>query len=467
MAVAAPEHGRSALRVDTIVAPITAAGFGERSAVRLSGPEAFALMEDVLDVSRPPRPGSLGSGSLPLGDGVLAEVTLLGFRAPRSLTGEDVVEVHLVGWPVLVAELVRRLVAAGARPAERGEFTRRAVATGAMDLASGLAVGRLVGARDAEDVAAAAAQLTGGLAARHAELRDALLSTLALIEAHVDFEEEDTEAVGEQDVRAGLLAARTIASRLEHECSERPPSDGETDVALLGPPNAGKSALFLALCPGASTTVSPIAGTTRDALEARIVRDGRRFRVLDGPGCSTRWHADAADAPRDAQAGLDRQAAELYVANIPRQAVVLDVTDATLPDEPEQHARRVELAGDRARLVVRNKCDLLPAGGAAASGTLLVSALRGIGLEALWSAIAAAAPAPHAPDLATRAELRAVAAVAPLLEVSLAEPLVGALPVVAMALREAVQHLDDEAQVAADLDEEVLDRIFAGFCVGK
>jgi len=451
----------SAPGVDTIVAPITAAGAGERGAVRLSGSQAFPLGAQVLEVLRAPKPGHTGAGRLPLGDGVHADVMLLVFRAPRSLTGEDVVEMHLVGWPALVDELVHRLVAAGARPAERGEFTRRAIATGASDLPSGLAVGRLVGARDAEEAAAAAAQLGGGLAARHAELRDALLSVLSLIEAHVDFEEEDTEAVGEEELREGLLVAQRIAARLARDCAIRPPSDGETDVALLGPPNAGKSALFLALCPGASTTVSPVAGTTRDALEARVVRDGRRFRVLDGPG--VRAHVD--DAPADAEGDLDRRAMELYVAGLPRHAIVLDVVDATADEDPAGCALRATWIGARPRVAVHNKGDLLPED--VSPEGLTVSALTGAGLDALWYAIAAAAPAPRAPDLATRGEARAVAAALPLIDEALSAPLAGALPVVALALREALQHLDDEAQVAADLDEEVLDRIFAGFCVGK
>lgn len=451
--------------IDTIVAPITAAGFGQRAAVRLSGPEAWALAEEVLQTSEAPRPGRSVAARLDLGDGIAADVTLLAFRAPRSLTGEDVIEFHLVGWPVLVTDLVARLVAAGARPAERGEFTRRAVATGRMDLAAGLAVGRLVGARDAEEAAAAAFQLAGGLAARHAELREALLSTRALIEAHVDFEEEDTESVGEDDVRAGLLAARDIALRLARECVERPPSDGETDIALFGPPNAGKSALFLALCPGADTTVSPVAGTTRDTLEARVVQGGRRFRVLDGPGIDDQPEGEVLDA-------LDRRAMELYLDGLPRYAIVLHVVDATVLDDPHARARRIDRIGERPCVDVANKCDLLPTGTTmAAVPGLPVSALRGIGLDALWAAIAAAAPAPRAPDLATRGELRALELVGPLLAEALAEPrpgaLSGVLPEVSMALREALAHLDAEAQLAADLDEEVLDRIFASFCVGK
>ncbi|MHC4837944.1 MAG: hypothetical protein ACYTF3_07130, partial [Planctomycetota bacterium] len=138
--------------------------------------------------------------------------------------------------------------------------------------------------------------------------------------------------------------------------------------------------------------------------------------------------------------------------------------------DPNERARRLAWIGDRPRVAVANKRDLLPDRApdrAPEDDALRVSAQTGAGLSALWNAIAAVAPAPRAPDLATRGEARAVAAALPLIEEALSAPLAGALPVVALALREALRHLDEEAQVAADLDEEVLDRIFAGFCVGK
>ncbi|MHC5211567.1 MAG: GTPase [Planctomycetota bacterium] len=449
--------------VDTIVAPITAAGAAERAALRLSGPRAFALAAQLAPDAPAYRPGRADAVRLDLGDGLGIDALLLRFAGPRSLTGEDVVELHVAGWPVLVTELVRRFVAAGARTAERGEFTRRAIASGRTDLARGLAVARLVAARDVEEAAAAAAVLAGGLAERHAVLRERLLDALALIEAHVDFEEDDTEAVGEADLRVALEAALAAGRTLDEACGKAVPLDGETDVALLGPPNAGKSALMLAMCPGAHTTVSPVAGTTRDMLEARMDVDGRRYRLLDGPGV---------DPGRAGLDGLDRRAMDLYLDNIPTGAVIVDVEDGAAPSSPAARAARRARSGTRPRVPVWNKSDVStpPAVAAAEPDSerrLPVSALRREGLDALWSAVSAAAPAPHAPDLATDGERRALDTILPLLSEAASGPLAGTLPLVALALRDALVALDSTVAHAADLQEELLDRVFAGFCIGK
>lgn len=459
--------------VDTIVAPITAAGAAERAALRLSGPRAFELAALLAPAAPAHRAGHAVEVRLELGDGLHVQALLLRFATPRSLTGEDVAELHVPGWPVLMTELVRRLVAAGARPAERGEFTRRAIANGRTDLARGLAVARLVAARDAEEAAAAAAVLAGGLAAQHAALRASLLDALALIEAHVDFEEDDTEAVDETRVRTALAAAHAAANNLHAACGAAVPLDGETDVALLGPPNAGKSALLLALCPGASTTVSPVAGTTRDMLEARVEVGGRRYRLLDGPGV---------DPERTDLGDLDRLAMQLYLQNLPACAVVVDVEDGAAPSGPAARAARRSGAGQRPRVPIWNKCDLqappspdpaaaradgVAADDAEAEPRLPVSALRGEGLDALWAAVAAAAPVPTAPDLAADGERRALDTVLPLLAEAATGPLAGTLPLVALALRDALFALDTAAARASDVPEEVLDRVFGSFCIGK
>lgn len=455
--------------VDTIVAPITAAGAAGRAALRLSGPRAFDLAALLApDAPAPPagRRGRADEVRVPLGDGLHVDALLLRFAGPHSFTGEDVAELHVPGWPVLLAELVRRLAAAGARPAARGEFTRRAVANGRTDLLRGLAAARLVAARDAEEASAAAAVLAGGLAARHAGLRARLLDALALVEAHVDFEEDDTEAVGERDVRAALDACLAEARALDAACGATAPLDGETDVALLGPPNAGKSALMLALCPGACTTVSPVPGTTRDMLEARVEVDGRRYRLLDGPGVD----------PSGAGLGaLDRRAMDLYLENLPAAAVVVDVEDGAAPSTPQARAARRARAGARPRVAVWNKCDLagppLPdASRREDEPRLPVSVLARTGLGALWREVAAAAPAPRAPDLAADGERRALGTVLPLLGEVATAPLAGTLPLVSLALRDALDALDAldaDAACATDVPEQVLERVFATFCVGK
>ena len=472
-------------RADTIVAPATAPGPGERSLLRLSGPGAFALASAVAAPGCELRPGRVAAGRIDAGDGLSVPVLLLPFRAPRSFTGEDVVELHLPGWPALVTEALARLVAAGARPAQRGEFPRRAIATGRLDLERGLALGRLVAARDAEQAAAAAAALSGEGAMARDALRESLLGALTLVEAHLDFEEEDTEAVDAETVRSALARVRAAAVRLAR-LGVGPPADGETDVVLLGPPNAGKSALFLALCPGACTTVSPLPGTTRDRLEAHCAHGGRRLRLVDGPGLerealreALRSPAVAGKAEAESIAELDRAAMAAFARSLPPCAVVVDVEDGARPSPPSERAARRELAGCRPRVRVLSKADLpgfaAVAGGLAAeegAPRLAVCAPRGEGLEALRDALLAAAPAPGAPDVAgllaggdagrLLAELESALATA-------SGPVgpADALPLVSLVLRDALARLSSPGTGPGGLAEEVLDRVFAGFCIGK
>ncbi len=484
MSAAAAESGESAEPVvDTIVATSTAAGPGERAIVRLSGPRAHAIVATLMDGDDDVRPGHLSGATWDLGDGLTLPVELIGFRAPRSYTGEDLVEVHLRGWPALVTRLLGAAVAAGARPAARGEFTRRALVSGRIDMGQALAVARLATARDVEEAGAAAAVLNGALDRSHDDLREKLLAALALIEAHVDFEEEDTEAVEPAHMRAAILTAADAAADTLAATAALAPSDGETDVVLLGAPNVGKSQLLLALCPGAITTVSPRAGTTRDRLEAHVERDGRRWRLLDGPGIDP-------DHPELDE--LDRQAMEAFLTSVPPAAVVLHVLDAERPGSAG--TALPDGLGARAVVTVVNKCDRLtpgsvPVPAAVTPGTpggvpapavrtpgapgapgspLFISALQGTGLPALWQALAAAAPAPRAPDLIAQSERAAVEEVAGLLQDTASlEDASGALPVVSLALRDALAALDGVVGRATDVDEEVLDRVFSAFCVGK
>lgn len=443
--------------VDTIVAAATPAGPGERAIVRLSGPDAVACVCAVLAEARLPGPGRVGTGVFALGGGASLPLELLAWQAPRSSTGENVVELHLPGWPPVVAELQRRLIAAGARPAARGEFTRRALVNGRLDLAQALAVGRLAAATELDDLMAAAAVLTGEASRVGGALREALLDVLALLEAHVDFDEEDTEGIDPRQLKDGLARVLALATRAARLGERMPVDDGETDVVLLGAPNAGKSSLMLALVPGAVTSVSPLPGTTRDALEARVERDGRRWRVLDGPGV---------DTPEGALDELDRQAMEQFLDGLPAAALVLHVHDAGRgPDDPGR-SRRLAAIGERPVIDVATKLDRV-AGWVGPSDSLGVSALTGQGLETLWRAMSAAAPTPSMPAVATAGEWEAARALPALLAPALSGDLDAELPLLSLGLREALARLDQEVEHPLDVTSEVLDRVFARFCIGK
>ncbi len=471
---------------DTIVAPCTAPGAGERAIVRVSGRMAHELTAQVLGgvpatESEDGQPGQpvvralfdLGAvrGDAPV------PVQLLRWWAPRSLTGEHVVEIHMPAWPALVTEFVRRLVGAGARPAARGEFARRAWVHGKLDAAGVMALSQLVNATTIAEAAEAAEALVGQSSIARRELAAALLDALALIEAHVDFEEEDTEEVGEADLRAALERVADCAQAMGQRGSGAAVRDGVTDVVLLGVPNVGKSSLFGALCPGARSAVSAVAGTTRDALEAHVTRAGRRFRILDGPGLDEQFLLpsglqDPGSEAADHQS-LDVLAMQRYVAQLPPDAVVLFV-DGPADGQPQAgtFADRLcqQLVADRPCVRVWNKIDLLPEQqrmGARSGGCLPVSALQGWGLEELWEAVLKVAPVALSGDLSLRADADAAQALLPWLEELDAAPLEGALPALSLALRDMLEVLERDADARLDVDEEILDRVFSGFCVGK
>jgi len=568
--------------VDTIVAAATAAGPGQRAIVRLSGEGCRALVCRVLDgwpplrseppaspdrgleeergvVAPAPAPesesesesesegvpelelppaGRAGQASLDLGGGARLPLELLAWRAPRSATGEDVVELHLPAWPPVVAELLRRCVQAGARPAARGEFTRRAVATGRLDLTQAQAVLDLSNAVNVEQLSAAAAALTGRGARMGRRLREALLDLLSQLEAHVDFEDEDAEAVDADTLRVGIAAAAELAGDLADDAARVPPRDGETDVVLLGPPNAGKSSLVMALAPGARLATSPMAGTTRDALEVALTRGGRRWRLLDGPGIDAGAEPGAGSGPESIQdtdagasdehgaeldqgqgqeldQGLERQAMELFLSQLPEGALVLHVRDASAAPNDPGSARRARAAGSRSALTVLTKLDLLPAElrrrlpgepapaapRAGSDADLAPAAQRleaelepaleaelepapagpapapapawavcshtGEGIDALWAAMAAATPVVPMPAAASRGEAQAARQVQSALKAALDGARSAELPLLALALREALDLLEREAEQPLQVTQEVLARIFSRFCIGK
>lgn len=446
---------------DTIVAPATASGAGERAIVRLSGPDAWRLAAELLDGSPGLSVGAVTRATWSLAPGAPLAVDVLAFAAPRSATGEDVVELHLPGWPAVVTEAVARLVAAGARSAAPGEFTARAVVLGRLSPDAALAVGALVSSTSPDAARAAVEALTTPVAERLELLSATLVDALALCEAHVDFEEQDTEEIDVDTLRAGLAVAADAARRLAATSAATAPSDGVTDVLLLGPPNAGKTSLFLALCPGADATVSPVPGTTRDMLEAEVARAGRRFCVLDGPGLE-------ADHPE--LGALDVAAMEVFVAQCARAGVVVDVEDGARPGRDRRRAARRRVAPDSPRVHVVTKADLAAAA-APEPDELATSTVDGTGLDALWDAIVAASPAPPAASVGDARVAAAAAEVVSLVDGALArDDLAAALPVVALALRDALDAVDAARGAGAprrDVVDAVLDRIYATFCVGK
>ena len=402
------------------------------------------------------------------------------FPAPHSYTGEDVLELHVHGSPVVAREVVRALIACGARAAQPGDFTRRALLAGKMDLHAAAAVADLIDAETRSAARAALANLGGGLASEVRDLRTALTAVLEELAGAIDFPEE----VPEPDPGRLVAVLDRLAAALE-----RLRHDGEigvlvregVGVAIVGPPNAGKSSLLNALLGSERAIVSDEPGTTRDTIEETIAIDGVPVRLVDTAGI--RAHADRLEA-----AGIERTRHALASARV---AVV--VIDGSVPLSAEALGI-LELTLGRERVVLVNKGDLGDAGvgaalrqaqgdkaqddGDAAGGDavggdeVVLGSVRDSGtLAALRGAIARVGWHGERPDLerAHLASAREFDAVNEALDaIERARATLGAGEPSDLCAGElqrafsALGHVSD--RIAA---EEVLDGIFSRFCIGK
>jgi tRNA modification GTPase len=439
---------------DPIAALATPPGRSAIAVVRLSGTGALAVAARVVDGFRSdcPRVATLATFRDAAGDTIDRGLVTV-FPGPGSYTGEDLVELSCHGGLLAPGRLLAALHAAGARPASPGEFTRRAVLNGKLDLVQAEAVGDLIDAVAPAQARAALRQLDGGLSRRLAELRRVLVETEGLLAYDIDFPGEDDGPVSSARIAAQL---EDVAGRLERLLATAPAAERLREGALLvlaGRPNAGKSSLFNALLGAERTLVTEIPGTTRDAVEAHTDFLGWPVRLIDTAGL---W---------DAPGKIDRLGVEVsrrYLASA--DLVLLCVETGRRPGADE-----LAIAAERPTLVVRTKVDLDGTTDAEGVG---VSAVTGEGLDALRRAVAERVFAERIalgdlePAL-TRARHRtalerAQGALAGALEQFRGS---GEAVLVAHHLRGATTALD-ELVGAVDI-EDILDRVFASFCVGK
>ncbi|MDH5233980.1 MAG: tRNA uridine-5-carboxymethylaminomethyl(34) synthesis GTPase MnmE [Gemmatimonadota bacterium] len=456
------------VRGDLIAAVATAPGRGALAVVRLSGPGAGAVAARVA-TPWPPEARRATRVALHACDAPhdhLDEAIATHYPAPASFTGEDVVEFSVHGGRYVSTAVLAAVVEAGARPALPGEFTERAVRNGKLDLLQAEAVADLIDARSRAMHRAALRQLSGALSHRLGALRQALLDVEALIAYELDFPEEDD---GPQPRARATDAAVRVLAELEALLATLPRAElgreGVT-VVLAGAPNTGKSTLFNALAGDPRAIVSDVPGTTRDAIEVLIDHDPWPMRLVDTAGLR-------ADAEAVERLGVEVSARRLATAHL---VLACGDTDEELARACAQVASLSEALriAVRTKLDAREACDAWrPPADVAASAAVGVSAHGGHGLEALRAAITRAmgslAPDPdeelplvtrarHAAALRTaRAEVHEFAA-------AWRDAALPA-PVAATHLRAAVHALDE---LLGGIDvEEVLERVFRGFCVGK
>ncbi len=431
---------------DTIFALASGSARAAIAVLRLSGARSGALLDALAGSRPPPRRASLRR----LRDGAgetLDRALVLWLPGPGTYTGEDSAELHLHGGHAVIEAVAQALVAAGSRPAEAGEFTRRAFLNGRMDLTAAEAVADLIEAEGAEQRRQALRQMEGALGALYEGWSQRLLRLLAQQEALIDFPDEDLPA----DIAAGLRAemaalAAEIGAHLQDDRRGERTREG-LRIAIIGPPNVGKSSLLNRLLARDVAIVSDLPGTTRDALEARLVLGGMVMTVIDTAGLRATGDRIEAEGVRRAQA----RAAEADI--------VLSVGDAT-----DGSKRAGGIFGPGIVIPVANKIDLAP--NPPSDGAIAVSALTGEGFEALCAALIEAGrrlTASSGPPPLTRARHRA------------------ALEAAAQALTRAMAEDSEELraeELRASLRmigrvtgrvgvEDVLGEIFARFCIGK
>jgi tRNA modification GTPase len=438
---------------DPIVALATPPGRSALAVVRLSGAEAFQIAQRVIvDFRREPaRRATLATfqdaDRLPIDRGVYTV-----FPAPHSYTGDDLVELSCHGGILVPARLLAALQAAGARPAAPGEFTRRAVLNGKLDLVQAEAVGDLIDATAPAQARSALHQLEGGLSRRLATLRESLIEAQALLSYDIDFPEEDDGPIAPQRIADQLDAA---AAQIRNLVAGAPAAERLREGALLvfaGRPNAGKSSLFNALLGSDRALVTEVPGTTRDTIEAHTDFLGWPVRLADTAGL---WEAPE----RIDRLGVEVSHRYMAAADL----VLLCVESGRTMGEDE-----TAIAQGQPSLLVRTKADLARGSGEG----MAVSVVTGEGLGALRRAAAERVFADRLnlvdlePGL-TRARHRTALTRAQA-ALDAAGPHLGRggdAVLAAHHVREATDALD-ELLGAVDI-EEVLDRVFGSFCVGK
>jgi tRNA modification GTPase len=459
-----------AVQTDTIVALSTPPGRSGIAVIRMSGSDSLKLLRTMVsDESYNPTPNLLSLKNLidPNTGETLDEALVCYFKAPRSFTGEDVVELHCHGSPVLVRTIIDLVLKLGARLADPGEFSLRAVASGRLKLTEAEAIRDLIDAQTDTALRQATRQLKGDLSNRLRPAKEDLLETIVRLESSLEFVEEDLPAIQHQEIVDSLR-------RLEHELTRLRSTFGfgkllrdGIRVAFVGRPNVGKSSLFNSLVGHGRAIVTSVPGTTRDTLAESLVVNGVPILLVDTAGLrSSNDEIESIGVERARRAAAD---ADLLI-------VVIDGSEL-LPDEDQLVLDEVS---DVRHIIALNKSDLPTFSTAAfrgqvvahpnCSAVLTVSAKSEAGLESLRAAILQPFANGNAGsegllitnarhhDLLVRA-IEAIASSAQLLEEHTSEE------IVLIGLHNSLRYLGEIT--GETTTEEILGQIFSTFCIGK
>jgi tRNA modification GTPase len=444
---------------DTIVAISTPPGRGGIGIDRLSGPAARTIAEPLLKLRRPLAPAQARFAEVLDSTGEnLDEAVVTFFEKPHSYTSEDIVEIAAHGSPVLLDNLLRQCLAAGARLAEPGEFTQRAFLSGRLDLTQAEAVNDLIEATTLQQARIAAQQLGGSLSRHITPIKQQLIALVAALEAGIDFAEDDIDLLPANEITAQIQAIQAPLAALEQTFTYgRIIREGFT-LAIIGRPNVGKSSLFNRLIQRDRAIVTATPGTTRDLVTEHVSLEGIPVELVDTAGL--RESTDEAES-----IGIAKSREAMAEAD-----VVLLVVDATAAIHQEDEAAIAALA-TRPFLIVLNKQDLVPPVNLFTLDTypvLKTSALTGAGISELrrtiLSLLTGQTPTSETALITNLRQQRAVsAALAALGRVQQAE----AIPheIILLDLYEALQALD--ALTGTTTSDDILNLIFSKFCIGK
>ena len=444
-----------------LAALATPVGTSALALVRATGPLAAALGEQIFRAAPLPRQARHGDYRDVAG-ALLDDVVYTFFQAPNSYTGEDLLELSCHGNPFIAQKLLEDLSARGCRPAEPGEFTKRAFLNGRLDLSQAEAVADLIHARSERALQAANQQLRGALGRRLQAMTGRLIALVARVEASIDFPEEDLPPEDRARLADGVRRLQADTARLLATSHYGDVLRDGLKTVLLGEPNAGKSSLLNRLVGRERALVSPEPGTTRDYLEERITLGPHCIRLIDTAGLA------ASPTP------LERLAMAKTLERAAAADLILLILDASRPAPALPDELRSRLTPGNA-LAVINKTDLVAAGGGPPPPHALpaarVSALTGAGcdeLEAMIVRHAESFRAEHGEELVAINARHAVALSQATRHLQIALDKVASSAPIELLASDLRGALSAFGEIAGRIDNElVLDSLFATFCIGK